>query len=297
MVENFEALARLFEGVSSVIWPVLVGAALLGFRHELSALLGRIRKGRLLGQEFELSDNLDRLDLNAKLVSQRLEPNTHAPTRFVESDRAASKNTGKILHEAIRSPKLGLLLLADEIDREVRNRLASSGREPKDLDTDLPERIDRLLADRDISEELASAIESFRKVSNQVTHRGKATDQQILRTVVAGLQILESIKLLPHQTNRVKYTNIPVFADPECERRYPDIFGVGLELIISNKIQFMVYPTTRVFEEGKHVSWEWGTNAFPTAWYRDPETSSKMKAWDHSLEFIGRTLDESELGA
>jgi hypothetical protein len=55
-----------------------------------------------------------------------------------------------------------------------------------------------------------------------------------------------------------------------------------------------VFPTTRThFERGREVAWDWNRDrSWGPAWYRHPDSGDLQHAWDSSLEFIGRHLDD-----
>ncbi len=58
--------AELLRAIASLLWPILAFIALLLFRSHIRELLGRLKKGKLLGQEIELHDSLLMLEAKAK---------------------------------------------------------------------------------------------------------------------------------------------------------------------------------------------------------------------------------------
>lgn len=54
-------LTFIAEIVKGAAWPTVVLVALLVFRPELAALLGRLKKGKIAGAEFEFEDAVDEL--------------------------------------------------------------------------------------------------------------------------------------------------------------------------------------------------------------------------------------------
>jgi hypothetical protein len=104
--------------------------AIIVFRKELQALLARLRKAKFLGGELELDESLDQLERTAEALEaeatptpQELEPPS-AETPEFDIDP-------KILEEPARVTKIALMLLSAELDRAVREILASLGGEPR----------------------------------------------------------------------------------------------------------------------------------------------------------------------
>jgi small-conductance mechanosensitive channel len=58
-VTTAKDLADLISATASLLWPIIAITVITWFRPELRALLARIRKGKILGQEFELDQMLD----------------------------------------------------------------------------------------------------------------------------------------------------------------------------------------------------------------------------------------------
>ena len=120
--------AELLRAISTLLWPALALWFFLTYKDEIRALLRRVKKGKLFGQEIELEESLQRL----QEVSKQAATEVAAPT---EALRLVSKGgliipddpIPKILDEAGRSPKAALLLLASECEKEVRELLESTG--------------------------------------------------------------------------------------------------------------------------------------------------------------------------
>jgi hypothetical protein len=60
-----EAWSDLLRGVAAVLWPIVILVLLLIFRPEVTGLFSRLRKAKLLGQEVELDESLDKLNRSA----------------------------------------------------------------------------------------------------------------------------------------------------------------------------------------------------------------------------------------
>lgn len=66
-------LTFIAEIVKGVAWPTIALFALLVFRRELAALLGRLKKGKIGGAEFEFEDAVEELRAAAAPENSRVE--------------------------------------------------------------------------------------------------------------------------------------------------------------------------------------------------------------------------------
>jgi hypothetical protein len=120
--------AELLKGVAAVLWPLVVVVVIIIFRKEVSVLLTRLRKAKFLGGELELDESLDRLERSAEaLVAEA----TSGSQELAPTVGGLDDTVPKILEEASRSPKVALMLLSAELDRAVRELLASLGGEQR----------------------------------------------------------------------------------------------------------------------------------------------------------------------
>jgi hypothetical protein len=77
MDADLKDVAALVQAVASLLWPVLVLLTILMFRAELAEVLGqfkRMKRGKLFGQEIELSEVMDKDD-SSNLLTAYLFPN------------------------------------------------------------------------------------------------------------------------------------------------------------------------------------------------------------------------------
>ncbi|MBM4125426.1 MAG: hypothetical protein FJ246_10845, partial [Nitrospira sp.] len=119
--------ADLISAIAALLWPVFAFTALFVFKAQIANLIGRLRRGKLLGQEIELSESLVKLEKSAVAVAKEVAA-LPTPSQPVPPEEPKDDDQIKvILHEAARSPKTALILLASEIEREARQLLASVG--------------------------------------------------------------------------------------------------------------------------------------------------------------------------
>jgi hypothetical protein len=87
-----------------------------------------------------------------------------------------------------------------------------------------------------------------------------------------------------------------LYSNADATVTIADARGVVLETTSAGGAMksLRIFPSTRThFERGREVAWEWNNESrWGPTWYRHPDSGEVEKAWDGSLEFIGRHLDE-----
>jgi len=196
----------------------------------------------------------------------------------------------EILDEAATSPKVALMALSAELERELRRLSAVTGwarnqRTARGILRELPVAI---------PEDLRGVIDEFWVVRNRVVHGAPASDDDALRTLDAGLAILKAVQQIPAERHFVADPNVTVYSDAELNTKRPDVHGVQLRSVSSDgdSERLQIYPTTRThFQLGEQVAWDWDARQrWGRSWYRDPSTGDAKIAWDDALEFVGRLL-------
>ncbi len=298
--EGFESVMR---GIAAVLWPALVMTIALVFRPELTDLLRRLRRGKLLGQEIELDKSLDELERGAEELAskplpalQAADPKKTSPVGVMAGDH--DSETTEILDLAARSPKAALMQLSATIEREARRLLAATGHAEA-----LP-RLGSLRAMVEVLERVTSlqrgtldVVRNFAEVRNRIIHGHQGVpDDEVLRAIDAGLIILRAIATAPRERNVVYHPGVLLYADDRGTQEITDGRGVILETTSAGGAMksLRIFPTTRThFQRGREVAWEWSNQkSWGAAWYRHADTGDVEHAWDEALEFVGRHLDE-----
>lgn len=289
-----DALAGL---VTPLFWPTVALIALLLFRKEIRSLFGRIRRGVILGQEIELEESLSRLDQSA--VEAASEVAALPQREYAESGLQRPEDVDvvrRVLNEAARSPKTALLLLASEIERELRELLASLGLLRGRQYVPFREAIQILQQHSGLPEHVTSSIELFWNVRNRLVHGHGATDDDLIRAIDSGTTILKALQAIPRETNVVYHPGVDVYADSLGQQVREGVKGVILETESpggATKTRHILATTRTHFQRGKRVAWEWSDeHRFGESWYRDPDTQEMRHAWTDSLEFVGRHLED-----
>lgn len=286
-----EAIAAL---VAALFWPGVALTALFLFKREIRGLLGRIRRGVIMGQEIEL-DELDRSVAAAEsevAALPRSEPD-EPESQTVEDEDAIRQ----VLNEATRSPKAALLVLASEIERETRELVAAFGLSDNKRYVPVRQAVQMLQRSDAIPEHLLRSVDQFWNVRNRLVHGRDATVDDTLRAIDSGVTILRALQAVPRETHTVHHPGVEVFADPHAKEPREGVRGIILETQGSDATAMRLlrmFATTKTdYQKGKRVAWEWNIDRkFGPSWYRDPDTEEIKKAWEGSLEFVGRHLDE-----
>ena len=71
-------VAELVRAISTLLWPAFALWLFLTYKEEIRAVLRRIKKGKLFGQEIELEDSLQRLQNEAKQAEIEVAPASSA---------------------------------------------------------------------------------------------------------------------------------------------------------------------------------------------------------------------------
>jgi Protein of unknown function DUF86 len=268
------------------------------FRKELRALLSRLRRAKLLGQEVELDESLDQLERTTEHLSELKEP--IAPPVVETPKEDVSDDLYQIRELTDLSPNAALALVAAELERAVRHKLGALGqmdvfrsRRPLVLRSGFEE----LARRTDLPMETLIALRQFSDIRNRIVHGYSDIDrEEVRRAIDLGLDLLAAVKAVPSEIAVVLYPHVEVYADPEGKEARTDCHGIMLDISSPNGSdkRTSVFPTTRThFVKGMRVAWEWSSRRqWGESWYRHPESDNIEYAWSSSLEFVGRNLAE-----
>jgi len=96
---------------------------------------------------------------------------------------------------------------------------------------------------------------------------------------------------MPARPYRVLHAGLPFFSDPECRERVPGATLVVLrcEDPAQQHQPIECMPSRKDYGPDDIVQWEINNkNLWTAAWYVDPDTGAKTKAWAQAVEFIGK---------
>ena len=290
-------ITELIQAIVALLWPAFAFTVFFTYKKEVRILLQRIRRGKLLGQEIELEGSLQELERSAsQAIIEVSAVDAPRSAREVDVESLEDDVNQKILQDAAASPKAALLILASELEREVRRLLASTGWDRGQRVVGIHPGIDILAESNLVPANLGGAVRLFSDMRNRLVHGHTASEDDILRAIDSGLTILKAIRAVPHETNVVAHVDVPLYSDENGRTLLTGVTGVILETTSPGgaRKDHRIFPTTqRHFIPGMRVAWEWNqTTIYAPTWYRKPGTIELEKAFHSSMEFVGRNLDD-----
>ena len=120
-------LGNLLQAGAKVLWTVVTVVLVLVFRRDISDLLRRLQKGKLLGQEIELSQAASELRANVEKAQNQIPSSDVAPKQYREEIAELAKDEAEVLEAAKINAQIGVIRLASIIEREIRELTASTG--------------------------------------------------------------------------------------------------------------------------------------------------------------------------
>ena len=258
-----DELSNLIKAIASLLWPLLAFYFLWTFKSQISDVIGRLKKGKFLGQEVELNDSLETLQQSASQLSDEVAslPNPREPRseNDDEDQRGETENENiirSVIHEAAHSPKTALLTLAAEIEKEARQVLASIGKLKGQTHIPISQAIRALDSHYGLPRHMSGSLKLFWDTRNKIIHGrgGTGTEEgNVLSAIDSGVTILRSLQALPREVNVVYKPGVPIYSDPECKAEITNATGIILETRSTSgaRTSYRIFPTTRThFEVG-----------------------------------------------
>ena len=293
-----QEIAALLQAVSALLWPILTFVALLMFKSQISDIAKRLKKGKLLGQEIELSESLNKLNEVAEIVTNEI-AELPTDTKQIKSNKELASEMDivrKIIGEAGRSPKAALIMLSAEIEKFATEFLATTGNLKGRRAISVRQAIQELHQSYGLPSHVLSSLEHFWEIRNRLIHKGEGGEEEILRAIDSGISILKALQAMPREINIVFEASVPIYYDLELKNVIPNVKGVILETYSASGVTkyYRIFPTTKNYEKkGKEVSWEWNMELVTgEAWYFDKVSNESKQAWHSAAEFVGRYLEE-----
>lgn len=297
-----QAYAGLVTAIAGLAWPVLVAGVIIGYRKEIRNLLQGLKRGKVLGIEFE--KEVERAAINVERAAEVQDKATTASAgtnpenaRSAPSKPSEQTYLNQILDLASRDKSVALIRVFNEVENEIRQIVATSGllQSGQTGPRSFSQYVKDLAAHNYISKELQESLFAFWNTRNLVVHGiTELPDSAYVSVLDTGIRLLGILRSIPREMNRVAYTNIPIFSDRECRNQVE----VGKAVILETTHpdgrtkSFRIFPTTRTYLPGQTLSWEWDrTKRWGECWYRDPENHVIKPAWSGSLEFAGRPIE------
>lgn len=294
----FRLINELIVALATLLWPIVTLIVILVFRKDLTALLARVRKGKLFGQEVELDPAILELQEAVREAEQELPEPAARPQELLQRVQELDRDSKEVLDIASRDPELGIIKLALTLEREVRLLAGSLGQLEQKRHVSLLQAFLVLVEKGYVPKHIAESLRSFWELRNRIVHgRGDESEKNIRRVLDSGLVLLKTIRSIPHEINVVAHPNVELFSDADCTFRIDDAVGVLLNTTSPGgaEVSKRIFPTTRrnYYQVGKRVAWEWNlARTWGRTWFIDPESGERKQAWISAGEFIGRHVED-----
>lgn len=288
-----EALTELIKALAALAWPALTFYIFWSLRTEFAKLIGRIRRGKILGQELELDQQLDQLTVAVEAARQEL------PVSPSEPEKASALAAREVvLGDGSPSPLATFLRVARALERAATNVLERTGWAPGMKKLSVIQAF-RLMPPGWVGDEVMESIVLFSRIRNRIVHGDDVvSDHEVLRATELGFELLDVIRNYHIEENRVR-DMVTIYSDVGATIEMPGVKGIRLNSVHPDKLlpEIRIYPTRKDwFTPGGLVSWEWDlSHVWGKAWFRDPDDGQIKEAWHSAGEFVGRMLEEPEL--
>lgn len=198
------AVAELVKSVGQALIPLVMLYLLWNIRHVIPDLARRLKKGKLLGQEIELSEQLDQLksktDQAAEAAPVIPPPTASADTtrtyaRTVEASAAlgTDREVRAVLDEAAVSPRAALMLLSADLERALWEVLAATSEDGPRYGSSLAV-MAKYLRTHGFPSTITDVLLAFNQIRNRIVHGYDASDDDVLRAIDSGITLLTLLR-------------------------------------------------------------------------------------------------------
>ena len=274
-----------------ILWPIIALIIFIVLKKDIKELLHRIKKGTILGNDFELTSQINELYNNVEDIKNE------APVITKPEKIELQTIQDDILKETEKDPKLGLISLAKKLEKECSNLMYQTGWHTLTKHIQIKNSFSYLSENGIIPTNTLSSVNLFLEVRNKIIHENEEVKtDEILRVIDIGLTLLKTIQSIPREINIVYKTNIELYLDKNLTQKSQKGQGIMLTTYSPGRSikTYRIFPTTKThFIEGQKVAWEWSfDNIWDECFYKDPVTNEVKSAWGSSAEFIGRTIED-----
>ena len=242
-------VAPILQAIASLAWIAFAFVALFAFKGEIARGLSRLRKGKFFGQEFELSEELQKLETSGAAAVREVEELRPEQRRIATADQEEKFDAiiKSILNQASTAPKIALMALSQELEKQARQALATRGLLRNRLVVSLNEALTEL-HQYGFPPNLSRSLRAFDEVRNKIVHGAEATDADALSALDTGMTILRALNVLPNEVNIVHHPGVDIFFDENATKLIPDAKGVILETTSPGGVM----RTLRIFPNHSH---------------------------------------------
>lgn len=225
--------------ISHLLWPVAFIVCVFIFKNEISEILKRIKKGKILGQELELEREISEFKSATEIASQSI------PVFKKIINKDLDVDIQNILSKAAEDPKIGILLLAIQIEKEILEIAASTGHLSIFLGKPISKTFELLVENNLISKDILASVRIFWDLRNQIIHGRNVDDKNLIQVLDIGVTLLKTLKAIPHYKHFVYKENIPLYSDEKLKHIRIDVVGIIVENVSPNGLERFnqIFPT------------------------------------------------------
>jgi hypothetical protein len=187
---------------------------------------------------------------------------------------------------------------AKEIDNQIRLCVIRSGRADKMI-REPADNAFILARDRRISQKAVKEIGDFFDLERSIITNPNATTAQLAKAESSANEIIKALAAVSLESHLVLGADLPLYFDDKGQQQIPGVIGVMLQATATDGTAGtpQVFPTTNIgyYKRGMNLTWEW--SPYPVwgkAYFRDTE-GNIQSAFDSSMTFIGRDINETLL--
>ncbi len=272
---KFKPINELILALAQLLWPIVTLIIVFVFRSDIAALLRRIRKGKLFGQEMELDPAVTEFREAVEEAKEEIPESRVVEEQYEKEVQQLDRDEREVLEVAKVNPELGVIKLSSILEREIRVLAGSLGQIGQRSRTPATQ-LFRVLVDKGyLPVHTTKSLEIFWDLRNKIVHGHVPSDERnILKVLDIGLVLLKTIKSIPHEINVVYHPGVDLYSDPECTRIVEGVKGLILETTSPGKAEVFkrIFPTTRpeYYKRSKRVTWEWNlSRVWGQTWYID----------------------------
>lgn len=283
-----ENAISFIKAISTVLWPITTLIIVFTFKKSISKLVSRLHKGKILGNEFEFSQEAKKLEKSVNKAKNEI------PYFFSITNDDTYK---KILEDSSNNPAIGILLVSAELEKKIKQIFALTGLSNSTTYKTITQSFDILVKRRYLTKNVLDSVKMFLEIRNKISHgRQIENSNNIINILDTGLGLLKLIDSIPHEKNYVYKHDIVIYKDTNCTIPYEKGKAIILDTHSPNDASQSkrIFPTTKTgFKVGTQLTWEWSfNNQWDETYYIDPDTKEKKCAWSSSAEFVGRDIQE-----
>jgi len=294
----FKLIIELISAIAKLLWPIIALVIILIFQKDIAALLTRIRKGKLFGQEVELDPSVDKFRKIVEEAQSEIPESTVIEEKYEKESEGLDRDVKEILEAAKVNPELGIIRLSSILEREIRVLAGSLGYLKYRVQIPITQLFRIMVEKGFLPKHTSDSLKIFWDIRNQIVHGKKTEDDRIIiKFLDIGLDLLRTVRSIPHEINVVHQSGVDLYSDKDCKNKLEGVKGLILETTSSDKsvIFKRIFPTTNssYYQKGKRVTWEWNlSNIWEKTWYIDPDDGQTKEAWHSSGEFAGRYMED-----